>query len=224
MSVAVDEPVIKKSKLSTNVDSPNDSPGKIISDEISETVEHDDGFPAESNIVEMLEEVEFAEPYPTITDRYFTPYYRIDVRMPGDDVCVQVHSNRICMITLAPSHVIFEKPIDKVTFKVSDKLDRSLNKVSGKGKHGAQPLQVDSNICFVTSSDDKTIPIKCCMHGKLVEINEALLDNPELLRQPLHHGGYIAIVLPNLKFLDKITSSFLTQEQYELALLRRKKE
>lgn len=186
--------------------------------ENSVVIDSDDGFefPPDNDASDMLDEVEYNGSFPTVTDRYFTPYYKINVQSPGDDLCIRIHSNRICMLSLAPSHVILQddKDIEKVNFKVSDKLDRSLNKVSGKGKHGAQPLQTNSNICSISCSDGQTYVIKCCMVGKLVEVNEMLLENPRLLRNLPHKGGYLAIILPNLKLLENLKQSLLTHEQY----------
>lgn len=173
-------------------------------------------FPPDEDISDMLDEVEYSSCFPTITDRYFTPYYKMDVQSPGDDICIWIHSNRICMLSLAPSHVILQgnKGIKKVDFRVSDKLDRSLNKVSGKGKHGAQPLQTNSNVCTVSCLDGQTYVIKCCMIGKLVEVNEALLEDPQLLKELPHKGGYLAIILPNIKLLESLKQSLLTRDQY----------
>ena len=90
-----------------------------------------------------------------------------------------------------------------------------------KSKHGAQPLQMNSNICIITCSNKKTYVIKCCIIGKLVEVNEALIQNPKLLLEPPHRAGYLAIILPNIKLLDKMKESLLTQEQYDLKMLER---
>ncbi|XP_076231614.1 protein Abitram [Calliopsis andreniformis] len=193
-------------------------------EKISVSIEDEDdtlfSFPPDDDITDMLEGVKYHGLFPTITDRYFTPYYKLNVKCPADDICILMHSNRICMLSLAPSHVALQsdKRIVKVDFKVSDKLDRILNKVSGKSKHGAQPLQANSNICIITCSNGETYIIKCCIIGKLVEVNETLVENPELLLEPPHKGGYLAIVLPNIKLLDKMKESLLTQEQYDLEM------
>lgn len=58
---------------------------------------------------------------------------------------------RICVVTVAPSHPLLKcKQITNVNFQVSTKVNRLDNKVSGKGKKGAQHLQPDSLICEVT--------------------------------------------------------------------------
>lgn len=65
-----------------------------------------------------------------------------------------VHLNcRICVITIAPSHPLLRcEQITNVNFQVSTKVNRLDNKVSGKGKKGAQHLQPDSLLCEVTCS------------------------------------------------------------------------
>lgn len=182
-------------------------------------------FPIDFDSSDMLEEVDFPEdgPWHTPTQRYFTPYYQLDVQSPGDDMCLLIHSNRICMITLAPSHIIFQenKTIENINFKVSEKLDRTQNKVSGKSKHGAQPLQNNSNLCCINCTDGTKYMIKCCMIGKLFEINDGLIEFPDMLKLEPHFGGYIAIVLPNLKHLDNLKEKLLNQEQYNEAIKKR---
>lgn len=180
-------------------------------------------FPEDDDVSDMLDEIAFDERLPTVTERYFTPYYKLDIQKPGDDLCIRVHSNRICMLTLAPSHPILRerREISAINFKVSDKLDRTKNNVSGKSKHGAQPLQSNSNICSITCKDGETFMVKCCMVGKLVEVNELLSERPQLLHEPPHRGGYIAIVLPNINLLDKIKESLLSQETYDLLMSQR---
>jgi len=208
----------------------NDKPLMATNDEISEIIDSDDEsftFPPDKDISDMLNGVQYSGYFPTVTDRYFTPYYKVNVQSPGDDICIQIHSNRICMLSLAPSHVILQnnKEIKKVDFRISDKVDRSLNKVSGKGKHGAQPLQANSNICTISCFDGQTYVIKCCVIGKLVEINEMLLENPQLVKEPPHKGGYLAIILPNIKLLENLRQSLLTHEQYtELVKGRERKQ
>ncbi|CAD6238274.1 GSCOCG00012532001-RA-CDS [Cotesia congregata] len=194
--------------------------------EVEEEVDSgDDGFdfPPDDSVVNMLDEVDLSEELPCVTDRYFTPYYKIDAQKPNNDICIRIHSNRICMLSLAPSHPVLAKDseIEKINFKVTEKLDRATNKVSGKAKHGAQPLQENSNICFITLANGETWPIKCCMIGKLVEINEALIDNPELIRKPPDRGGYLAIVLPNIKAHEGMKDKLLDEEGYKKAIAQR---
>ncbi|XP_078045184.1 protein Abitram [Augochlora pura] len=211
-----------KSECEENVKLTDDEDGKENS--LLENDEDDNfSFPPDNDVAEMIDNVHYNGLFPTVTDRYFTAYYKLNVQSPADDICILLHSNRICMLTLAPSHTVLQsnKEITNINFKVSQKLDRVMNKVTGKGKHGAQPLQANSNICIISSSSGETYTIKCCIIGKLVEVNEALLDNPKLLLEPPHKGGYLAIVLPNINQLDQMKLSLLTQKQYDLKILER---
>ncbi|XP_018315293.1 protein Simiate [Mycetomoellerius zeteki] len=204
--------LVDNNEASAIVDSDKEASAIVDSDDESFT------FPPDEDVSDMLDEVQYSGRFPTVTDRYFTPYYKMDVQSLGNDTCIWIHSNRICMLSLAPSHVILQdnKVIQKIDFKVSDKLDRSLNKVSGKSKHGAQPLQTNSNICTILCVDGQTYVIKCYIVGKLVEVNEALSENPQLLKELPHKGGYLAIILPNIKFLEdfKQSVSILTHDKY----------
>ena len=180
-------------------------------------------FPPDEDICDMVKDVNLLKPLPTVTERYFTTYYRINFPKKGDDICIRIHSNRLCMISLAPSHAIFQgdRKIAKIDFQITEKLNRADNAVSGKAKHGAQPLHETSKICTITCSDDKSWVIRCGMNGKLTEANTDLLENPELLRLPPHKGGYLAIVLPKLcrtAIPEKLMETLLTQEAYDAAI------
>ncbi|XP_043473667.1 protein Abitram [Leptopilina heterotoma] len=223
------EPISKKMKLLIN-DDEKSSDSQINGEKVNiiqpeeKMDESEFPFPDNYDASTMLCGVDLSTPWPSVTDRYFTSFYKIDVQKPGDDVCIRVHSNRICMISLAPSHVILHNnssSIVNVNFRVSEKLDRMKNQVSGKGKRGAQPLQENSTICTITLSNGENHVIKCCMTGKLVEVNESLAKDPSLLLEPPHKGGYLAIVLPNIRLIDDLKKKLLTQESYNSALEER---
>jgi len=90
----------KQEKHEALVDSDNEA--SAISDDESFT------FPPDEDISDMLDEVQYSGYFPTVTDRYFIPYYKMGVQSLGDDMCIWIHSNRICMLSLAPSHVILQ--------------------------------------------------------------------------------------------------------------------
>lgn len=183
-------------------------------------------FPEDTDVFEMVEQVQLDEPLADITERYFTTYYRMNFPQEGQDICIRMHTNRICLISLAPSHAIFQKnrKISKINFQVTDKLNRADNAVSGKAKHGAQPLHESSKICTISSDDGESWVIRCGMNGKLTEANTDLLTNPELLREPPHKGGYLAIVLPKINDLVKLKASLVTQQVYDEMMVQRRAE
>ena len=139
-----------------------------------------------------MADLHFSEmPHTSVVDRYFTKRYLTDInRKQGEDQCILMHSNRICIIT-APSHPILKdgKSVTKVDFKVNPNMDRLANKVSGKAKKGAQMLDSRSLLCFVTCTDGSTYTLRSCIKGGLIEANDQLVEHPELLAQKV--SGFI---------------------------------
>jgi Glycine cleavage system H protein (lipoate-binding) len=177
-----------------------------------------------NKIVPIEETVKEFNEFLSVTERYYTPHFCVDVGgKKGEDQCILFHSNRICLVTLAPSHPVLKnkKEINKIDFQVSANVDRMKNKVSGKGKHGAQFLQPNSPLCFIECKDGSKFTVQSCIKGKLVEINDALIKNPKLLIDKHDAEGYIAIVLPNITNSDQQKEELLTLEQYQDVLCKR---
>ena len=102
------------------------------------------------------------EDYKTVTERYYTKFYCVDQdRDKHQDILVLNHSNKICLITVAPTHpVIADKlRVNKVNFEVSKKIDRKSNKTSGKSKKGGQALE-HSSILAIIETDSGSYPVK----------------------------------------------------------------
>nr|CAD7258205.1 unnamed protein product [Timema shepardi] len=121
--------------------------------------------------------LDYSESSLTVTERYFTPRYCVDPNNKvGEDQCILFHSNRICLVTLAPSHPIIaeKKKISKIDFQVTPKLNRMENKPTGKGKRGAQYVQSTSVLCLIDCDDETKYKVSSCLIGKLVEVNEEL--------------------------------------------------
>lgn len=139
--------------------------------------------------------VPLKESYPSVVDRYFTKKYP-----PHSNVCLLFHSNKICLVTMAKNHEIFNRdtPVKAINFQISEKVDRSNNKVSGKGKRGGQHIGEKSVLCKVELEDGTVFPIEAGIKGKLVEINENLLTHPNLIVQRPETEGYIAVILQKL--------------------------
>jgi len=155
--------------------------------------------------------------YRTVTDRYYTKLYHIDKdRERSHDILVLNHSNKICLITLAPSHPVLRKNliIKKVNFEVSKKVDRKTNKTTGKSKKGGQVLEPIS-ILAIVETDEENFPVQAIVPGKLVCINQELVDHPERLLSHPDSKGHIAIILPSRGLYEQTKLSLVTQDQYE---------
>lgn len=155
---------------------------------------------------------DFDENCPSLVDRYFTKFYYQKPDVKDEDHQILFHSNRICLIGLAPSHVAFSKGIKSIDFNIGN-IDRRENHCSGKGKKGAMNLQPTSALAIVTCKDETQFRVVSCITGKLIEVNERLIDNPELLAQ--EGDGYVAICLPKIENCDNIKQSLISGEEYE---------
>ncbi|KAK3869873.1 hypothetical protein Pcinc_024852 [Petrolisthes cinctipes] len=135
-------------------------------------------------------------------------------------VCVMVHSNKLCLVTLSHKHPIIaqHKEIIQVSYEVG-KFNRLDNRVSGKGKRGAQMIGPQSPVCIITCGDDTRYSIMAGVHGKLVEVNERLLTNPSLVTERPDAEGYLAVVLPPLRNAENVTTRLLNEEQYQELLI-----
>ncbi|XP_017768858.1 PREDICTED: protein Simiate [Nicrophorus vespilloides] len=151
-----------------------------------------------------------------VSDRYFEHLYCKEIE--GKEITdqrVSFHTNRICMLSLAENHPIMKekKPIKRINFEIDDKIDRLKNSASGKGKKGAQKLAPDSIICYV-ETETESYPVYSCIKGKLIEINEKLIENPNLLVEKPVNEGYIALLLPVLSLYSTFKESMLSKEKY----------
>ncbi|XP_053570559.1 protein Abitram [Bombina bombina] len=172
----------------------------------------------------MAEECQQPQKFPSVIDRYFTRWYKADVNgKPHEDHCVLQHSNRVCVITLAECHPALQngKSIKSISYRISANCSRLENKVSGKSKRGAQFLTELAPLCRISCSDGEEYTVYSCIRGRLLEVNENILENPELLKEKPSTEGYIAVVLPKFQESKTITDGLLSQKEYEEMLLKR---
>nr|QZL12163.1 simiate [Hydrometra stagnorum] len=165
----------------------------------------------------MEESFDWNEGNKDLVERYYVRKYCVGVTDSGDDYCVLIHSNRVCLICLAPSHrlIVEKKRIVKLDWEVGKGVNRLANTVSGKWKHGAQRLKPSSPLAIAVCEDGTRLQLNSAITGKLIEINASLLDQPSLLLDDPIGAGYLAIVLPEIKTCDIYRNSLLSQEEYE---------
>jgi len=134
----------------------------------------------------------------------------------GEDTCVMMHSNRLCLIGLSYNHPVIRqnKSISKVNFELGPNCNRLENNVSGKGKRGAQILGKNSSVCEVQCTDGSKYIVQAGVRGKLVEINERLLSTPQLAATHAQSEGYLAVILPKLHEAEYAVKTLMSREQY----------
>ena len=144
--------------------------------------------------------------YPTPTERYY------DIRLVSahnrrcyfgevGDQCIMFHSNKICLVCLAPTHPVIadDKTITKVefSFEGDEKIDRLASQPRGKRKRGGQKMRKNAPICAIVCSDESRYIVISCIGARLIEINKAISSKPDLIKRRPLSTGFIAIVQPN---------------------------
>ncbi|XP_037953740.1 protein Abitram [Teleopsis dalmanni] len=157
---------------------------------------------------------DYVEDHPSLVDRFFTRYYYIKSGANPTPYKVLFHSNRVCLICLAPEHPALKEGISSINFDIGN-INRSKNSVKGKGKKGGMVLQADSTLALLTTVTGKTYKIPSCVRSKLIEVNTNLVNNPSLFSTAKEGEDYLAIVLPKPEHCDEIKEGLLTQTQYE---------
>jgi len=158
----------------------------------------------------------FDPDYPSVVDRFFNKYYYHRDDNADEIHTILFHSNRVCLIGLDSSHAAVKKGIKSINYNIGN-CDRSKNHVSGKGKKGGMVLQPLSMLAILTCNDDTEYKVLSCITGKLIEINERLLKNPDLIGQD--GDGYVAVVLPKPDKCEEIKAELMTQDDLNLKLL-----
>ncbi|XP_029370490.1 protein Abitram [Echeneis naucrates] len=161
---------------------------------------------------------------PSVIDRYYTRWYRADMKeKPCEDHCILQHSNRICVVTLAETHPILQdgRTIKTINYQISNGCSRLNNKVSGKSKRGGQFLTDFAPLCRITCTDETEYTIYSCIRGRLLEVNENILERPALLLEKPFTEGYIAVILPKFEESKSITENLLSRQEFEAIVSKR---
>ena len=143
--------------------------------------------------------------------------YHLDPdRTRREDFLVLCHSNKICLISLAPSHPVLRdrQAIIRVNLDVSKNIDRKTNKASGKSKKGAQALQPDS-VLVILETDVKKYKVQACVPGKLICINRVISEDSSKIVSHPDSEGHIAIVLPTKGQYEYTLGKLANKEKYE---------
>ncbi|KAM9823784.1 protein Abitram [Neosynchiropus ocellatus] len=161
---------------------------------------------------------------PSVIDRYYTRWYRTDLKAKEcEDYCILQHSNRICVLTLAETHPVLQngRSIKTINYQISNGCSRLNNRVSGKSKRGGQFLTDFAPVCRITCTDDTEYTVYSCIRGRLLEVNENILERPALLLEKPSTEGYIAVILPKFEESKSITENLLSREEFEKVVAKR---
>ncbi|KAH9516997.1 hypothetical protein DERF_007699 [Dermatophagoides farinae] len=182
------------------MDANNSEMGDNSTHETAAAADDDDDS---SGIKLALKQIRVIKPFAGVSERYYQNIIHPKCKDGHNyDQIVLLHSNRIAVICLAPSHeiIVLKKSIKNIDFCGKNKnVNRLDNQVKGKGKKGAQMVGPESILCTLHCQDETSYPIRACMGGKIIEINKCLVDEPSLIIEKPLTDGYIAIIMPPLK-------------------------
>ncbi|XP_042362981.1 protein Abitram, partial [Plectropomus leopardus] len=130
---------------------------------------------------------------------------------------------RLCIVTLAETHPILQngRAVKSINYQISNCCSRLNNKVSGKSKRGGQFLTDYAPLCRITCTDETEYTIYSCIRGRLLEVNESILETPSLLLEKPSTEGYIAVILPKFEESKSITENLLSREEFESVVSKR---
>lgn len=122
--------------------------------------------------------------WPTVLQRYYRTH------TTSNHQCLHVHSNGICVLSVAPSHPMLQPPqtIKSINYRSHDAKSLVDTAVQGKRKHGAVFMTPRDMVCTVTLGDDSSVTFYACIRASVIEVNRRLVDRPELLGTP---AGYV---------------------------------
>ncbi|CAG9765355.1 unnamed protein product [Ceutorhynchus assimilis] len=170
-----------------------------------------------------VEEIENFKPY---YERYYENKYctAFTSKTENNDILLRFHSNRLVLVSIAEGHDIIrlKKTIEKISFDVQGTNMLEI-KISGKKKAGAKKLKKDSILCYIKcKEDDKEYPIYACLPASLIEVNQLVINEPQLAVSSNKELGYIAVLFPQCfgpkaESMDKMIAKldFLTEDQYK---------
>eukprot|EP01063_Lacrimia_lanifica_P028740 TRINITY_DN4254_c0_g1_i1.p1 TRINITY_DN4254_c0_g1~~TRINITY_DN4254_c0_g1_i1.p1 ORF type:complete len:237 (+),score=122.94 TRINITY_DN4254_c0_g1_i1:48-713(+) len=139
------------------------------------------------------------------TERYYTNL-PLAAQEGGGAQYLALHLNDLVVVGVAPEHPAVQEPITHVNFNVGKKGEDRLAalKPRGKKKAGGQYLKRDSKIAVLTGASGAQYKVVAGVDCTLVELNEALISTPDLVRQSPTDQGWVGVAIPAHKALAEL--------------------
>eukprot|EP01137_Pigoraptor_chileana_P030396 Opistho-2@16898 len=156
-----------------------------------------------------------SRPPPSVIERYYEQFYAVGVKgKEGNDFYIHLHTNRLCVIGLAPSHPIVQGQLAIKEVVFDRKKKKQQDRAPGEKKVIVNVFP-DSVLCDIVCDNGLVFPVYAVLPGELMDKNAGLLTNPQLITSKTSTDGYIGIVAPKAADLRKETASFLSPADYE---------
>lgn len=124
-----------------------------------------------------------------------------DTTRPNDEAyerqIVHRHANGLCVVTVGDAVGTTNAVVDAVEFLVAcdDKAVGGKNKKKFQ-KNSQGMVRPTDALAKIRFDDGRELTLYCCVHGKIVELNRALVTKPSLLSHDPLQDGYLAIIVP----------------------------
>ncbi|CAB1320501.1 unnamed protein product, partial [Coregonus sp. 'balchen'] len=128
----------------------------------------------------------------------------------------------ICVITLAKSHPILQngRTIKSINYQINAGCSRLQNSV-WKVEENMEGSSSQSSLLCVEYHVQMEYTIYSCIRGRLLEVNEVVLERPKLLLGKPSTEGYIAVILPKIEESKTVTNGLLSREEHESVVSKR---
>lgn len=138
------------------------------------------------------------EPSTAFLSRYYTLHYHVENNDLDQAVYVRQAPNKVCVLGITPRHpALSAAPV---------RIESALKSWSN--------IKPGTVILELVNSDHR-YPIRAHMHGKLLEINPRLADEPELLSTRTMTEGYLAIISAAHEDTKVQLKEYITADEFQ---------
>ena len=134
--------------------------------------------------------------YNDFVERYFTKYYFNKGK--ENEQYIFVHSNGIILSGIGKNNLITKVKINEI-------IDlKKLGKITGRKKHGAHFLSENEYVIKINFDNTKSYNFCPMIKGKLLEINQNIIEQPNILCENPESFGFICIIFVEGKFIAQL--------------------
>jgi hypothetical protein len=134
--------------------------------------------------------------YNDFVERYFTKYYFNKGK--ENEQYIFIHSNGIILSGIGKNNIITKVKINEI-------IDlKKPGKITGRRKHGAHFLSENEYVIKIIYDNEKSYNFCPMIKGKLLEVNQNIINDNNLLINSPESFGFICIILVEGKFLEQL--------------------
>ena len=134
--------------------------------------------------------------YNDFVERYFSKHY-INKGKENEQY-IFIHTNGIILSGIGKNNIITKVKINEI-------IDlKKPGKITGRRKHGAHFLSENEYVIKIIYDNEKSYNFCPMIKGKLLEVNQNIINDNNLLINSPESFGFICIILVEGKFLEQL--------------------